>query len=240
MINAKWPAPSNIKAFTTTRLGGVSESPFSSNNLGNHVGDNEEAVTINRERLNTLLPNNIIWLEQTHSTNVCELNESVVQSPSNADAVYTTVAKQVCCVMTADCLPILMTNTAGTKVAAVHAGWRGLADGIIANSIATFDDSPDEIIVWFGPAIGPKYFEVGQDVYDTFIQLDKRNLNAFVAKNDKYLANIYQLALNALNRLGVSNISGGEHCTYEEESLFFSYRRDGQTGRMASVIWLDD
>lgn len=240
MILAKWPAPLNVKAYTTTRLGGVSTRPFGNNNLGLHVGDCEKSVALNRDRLNAVLPNNIVWPQQTHSINVCELNKSVSEFPTPTDAIFTTSINQICCIMTADCLPILVTNSTGTQVAAIHAGWRGLAGGIIENTIAKFDDAPSDIIIWLGPAIGPAHFEVGQDVFDIFMEVDSAHNAAFVQNGDKYLANIYQLARNTLNRLGICNISGGHHCTYEEQTHFFSYRRDGQTGRMASIIWIAD
>ena len=245
MIAAKWPAPKNIKAFTTTREGGVSKSPFSSNNLGAHVGDCPNDVQKNRATLTTQLPNSPIWLNQTHSTDIFNINQtslsSLIENPIviNADASFTKLTQTVCCVMTADCLPILVTNKNGDTVAAIHAGWRGLADGIIEKSIGVFNDKADDLLVWLGPAIGPTAFEVGNDVYNIFINIDASFSKAFTPCGKKYLANIYQLATLKLNMSGVTNIYGGNDCTYKNESLFYSFRRDGQTGRMASVIWIE-
>lgn len=239
MIAANWPAPSNVKAFFTTREGGVSQFPFSSNNLGNHVGDCPISVSENRGRLANLLPNTPVWLTQTHSVIVHQITNQDIISSIEADASITKVKNAVCCVMTADCLPILISNQQGTIVAAIHAGWRGLVDGIIERTISQFNQNPKELIVWLGPAIGPNKFEVGDDVYSLFLERNYRNENSFKPSNKKYLANIYQLAKNELSLLGVTHIYGGEYCTVEQELLFFSYRRDGQTGRMASIIWIE-
>lgn len=240
MIAANWPAPKNVKAFTTTREGGVSKPPFSSNNLGDHVGDFPTCVKTNRELLAQQLPHSPIWLNQTHSTNVHRIETSSTDHTIlNTDASFTQLKKAVCCVMTADCLPIVVTNKQGNAVAAIHAGWRGLADGIIEETIKEFQDKPEDLLVWFGPAIGPKAFEVGKDVYNQFVTQDASYAVAFIPSGDKYLANIYQLATIRLNNLGITNIYGGEYCSYSQESLFFSYRRDGQTGRMATVIWME-
>lgn len=239
MIAANWPAPSNVKAFFTTREGGVSQFPFSSNNLGVHVGDCPIAVSENRDRLANLLPNMPVWLTQTHSVIVHQITNQDTVSPIEADASITKVKNAVCCVMTADCLPILISNQQGTIVAAIHAGWRGLVDGIIERTISQFNQNPKELIVWLGPAIGPNKFEVGDDVYSLFLERNSLNENGFKSTKKKYLANIYQLAKNELSLFGVTHIYGGEYCTVEQELLFFSYRRDGQTGRMASIIWIE-
>jgi len=240
MKSVKWPAPSNVKAFFTTRDGGVSHSPFGSNNLGDHVGDLPTSVLENRARLSRQLPNPPVWLTQTHSTIVHQITSIQPIPVIHADASMTQNKKNICCVMTADCLPILITNRQGTQVAAVHAGWRGLADGIIEKTVALFEQDPTELLIWLGPAIGPNQFEVGSDVYTTFLEKNPLHRNSFKTYNQKYLANIYQLARNELSLLGVTQIYGGQYCTVEQESLFFSYRRDGQTGRMASLIWLED
>jgi len=240
MKSVKWPAPSNVKAFYTTRDGGVSQYPFNSNNLGDHVGDLPVSVLDNRDRLSKQLPNQPIWLKQTHSTNVHQIINAQSSGPINADASITQEKNAVCCVMTADCLPILVTNQQGSKVAAVHAGWRGLADGIIEKTISLFEQDPCELLIWLGPAIGPNQFEVGDDVYSIFLKKNPLHHNSFVPHGKKYLANIYQLASNELSVKGVTKIYGGNHCTVEQESLFFSYRRDGQTGRMASLIWIEN
>lgn len=245
MITANWPAPKNIKAFTTTRDGGVSKTPFSSNNLGDHVGDSPVDVKINRNLLTQKLPTSPLWLNQTHSNDIYHISNPskanlVENDLINADASYTTLNQVVCCVMTADCLPILVTNKKGNAVAAIHAGWRGVASGIIENSIAAFNDNPEDLIIWLGPAIGPTAFEVGHDVFNHFIALDASFSKSFKPFGNKYLANIYKLAIIKLNKLGITNISGGEYCTYDNDLLFYSYRREGQTGRMASVIWIEN
>ncbi|MCG7530600.1 peptidoglycan editing factor PgeF [Psychrobium sp. MM17-31] len=239
MIIPNWAAPSHIKAFTTLRTGGVSEAPFDTNNLGAHVGDDIAAVSANRQAINQYLPHDIIWLNQTHSIDVVDINPDTPQS-CDGDAAFTRLTNTPCCVMTADCLPLLVTNRAGSKVAAIHGGWRGLADGIVENSLNYFSESPSELMVWLGPAIGPEQFEVGQDVVDIFVSKHPDNHQCFKARGDKFLADIYQLARNTLNRCGVTQISGGDYCTVTQDDKFFSYRRDGQTGRMATVIWIED
>ncbi|MGB0833640.1 MAG: peptidoglycan editing factor PgeF [Psychrobium sp.] len=239
MIIPNWAAPSYVKAFTTIRTGGVSEAPFDTNNLGAHVGDDLAAVIANRQAINHHLSNDVIWLNQTHSIDVVEINADTPQN-SDGDAAFTTLTNTPCCVMTADCLPLLVTNRSGSKVAAIHGGWRGLADGIVENSLSYFNESPSELLVWLGPAIGPEQFEVGQDVVDIFVSKHPDNRLCFKARGDKFLADIYQLARNTLNRYGVTQISGGDYCTVTQGDKFFSYRRDGQTGRMATVIWIED
>jgi len=238
MIIPDWPAPTHVKALSTTRVGGFSQAPFCSNNLGLHVGDDMARVQENRALLAQRLPSAPVWLEQQHTTTVVDASIELAL-PAIADASFSRVEHVVCCVMTADCLPILLTNKQGSQVAAVHAGWRGLCDGIIEQTIATFLCQPSDIIVWLGPAIGPIAFEVGDDVLERFCVLNTDDQQCFIPHGTRYLADIYQLARNRLQRLGVTDISGGEHCTHAEPQHFFSYRRDGQTGRMASLIWLD-
>ena len=158
-----------------------------------------------------------------------------------ADAVYTNQPNQVCLVMTADCLPVLFTNKQGTEVAAAHAGWRGLCDGVLEETVKCFQSAPEEIIAWFGPAIGPNAFQVGKEVIEQFMAFDPIAETAFRPvpnESGKYLGNLYQIATQRLNKLGITQIYGGEHCTFNEKESFFSYRRDGQTGRMASLIWI--
>jgi YfiH family protein len=185
-----------------------------------------------------MLPNEPIWLTQTHSTIAVEaIPEHAEQT---ADASYTDTVNRVCVVLTADCLPLLICNSRGTKVAAIHAGWRGLAGGIIENTLEKLALPGSELLVWLGPAIGPQKFEVGNDVYDAFIAQDESARMAFIPKaHDKWLANLYLLATQRLNKLGVTAIYGGDYCTHTQSDLFFSYRRDhGKTGRMASAIWI--
>lgn len=242
VINPNWNVPKNIYAFTTTREGGVSLAPYFSFNLGDHVGDNKNAVKTNRTLLVEKfgLPQTPIFLTQTHSTRVIHLPYS--GQNLEADAVYTNVPNQVCAVMTADCLPVLFTTASGNEVAAAHAGWRGLCDGVLEETVKYFQAKPEDIIAWFGPAIGPTAFQVGIDVVKQFVAVDEKAKLAFqpdAIEEGKYLGNLYQIATQRLNNLGITKIYGGNHCTFNEKELFFSYRRDNQTGRMASVIWFD-
>ena len=241
-INPNWNVPNNIHAFTTTREGGVSLEPYLSFNLGDHVGDNKSAVKTNRTLLVEKfgLPQKPVFLTQTHSTRVLQLPYS--GENLEADAVYTNVPNQVCVVMTADCLPVLFTTTSGNEVAATHAGWRGLCDGVLEETVKYFQAKPEDIIAWFGPAIGPKAFQVGIDVVEKFVAVDEKAKLAFqpdAIEEGKYLSNLYQIATQRLNNLGITQIYGGNHCTFNEKEKFFSYRRDNQTGRMASVIWFE-
>ncbi|MFZ7230099.1 peptidoglycan editing factor PgeF [Avibacterium avium] len=241
-LKPNWTAPANIHAFTTLRQGGVSQAPYDSFNLGDHVGDDKNSVKTNRtllvERFH--LPQFPLFLNQTHSTRVICLPYG--GNNLDADAVYTNQPNQVCLVMTADCLPVLFTTQQGNEVAAAHAGWRGLCNGILEQTVQQFQAQPQEIIAWLGPAIGPTSFQVGKDVRQQFIAQDHNAAQAFVpdpSEQGKYLADIYHLARLRLSRLGITQITGGEHCTYLEKSAFFSYRREAQTGRMASVIWFE-
>ncbi|MEZ7277509.1 peptidoglycan editing factor PgeF [Pseudoalteromonas sp. 68 DY56-GL68] len=238
MITPAWTAPKTISALSTTRKGGVSVAPFDSFNVGLHVGDDEQAVLANRELLTNQLPNPAVWLNQIHSSDVVVIDErSDLNQVRSADALYTRLAKQPLAIMTADCLPVLLSSTSGDEIAAIHGGWRGLAQGILANTLTHFKALPNDIIAWFGPAIGPSEFEVGQEVKACFCELNANHQHAFTPRGDKYLADIYLLARQQLMQLGVVNIFGGEHCTVSDKSQFFSYRRDGETGRMASLIW---
>ncbi len=241
-IRPDWSAPANIKAIITTRRGGHSSPPYHSFNLATHVGDNPADVMKNRAELRPQLPSEPIWLDQTHTNKIIEL-KSASEPNESFDASITTAPGLVCAVLTADCLPILLTDTKGSFVAAVHAGWRGLANGIIANALATESaKNRSEVLAWLGPAISQKHFEVGDDVRDIFIALSTDNQAAFISCNDKenkWLADIYALATHQLNALGVSKIYGGEYCSYAQDELFHSYRRDGVSGRMASCIWIE-
>ena len=237
-----WQVPNNIKALMTTRTGGMSIAPFDSFNLGNHVGDDPSAVKKNRDLLVEQfdLPHFPVFLNQIHSTRVLELPYS--GNDFNADASYSNQPNQVCLVMTADCLPVLFASKNGNEVAAAHAGWRGLCDGILEETVAKFQCPKNEIIAWFGAAIGPTAFQVGREVVEQFMVWDNQAEQAFTIdpnSESKYLGNLYQLATQRLNKLGITQISGGERCTYTEKDHFFSYRRDGKTGRMASLIWFE-
>ncbi len=239
-----WPAPANIGAAMTLRVGGVSAPPFASFNQATHVGDDSVAVANNRllTRQTLALPNEPVWLEQIHSNRVVDaINTSVLQQ---ADASYTGQVGVVCAVLTADCLPLLICSKEGQQVAAVHAGWKGLLAGIITNTITALNaarsKSAEEsgYLVWLGSAIGPKSFEVGTEVREAFIHKNARNSAAFLqTAADKWLADIYQLARIELTDLQVVDVYGGGACTFSEAELYYSYRREMQTGRMASLIW---
>lgn len=178
-----------------------------------------------------------VWLDQVHGTRVLTLEGRSV-SNTQADAVYSRVVGQVCAVMTADCLPVLFCSLAGDEVAAAHAGWRGLCSGVLEHTVAQFNAAPSSLMAWLGPAIGPQQFEVGEDVKQAFISIDAKSALAFTPFGSKYLADIYLLARLRLQAAGIQAIYGGNRCTVTEKQQFFSYRRDGITGRMASLIWL--
>ena len=245
-IIPEWPAPPNVRAVVTTRVGGVSVAPFDSFNLAFHVNDNAVAVVENRRKLLTAL-NEIApcgppqWLQQVHGTEVVDaFSEPKIraQNVPEADAVTTTHRGLPCVVMTADCLPVFFSDRNGNRVAVAHAGWRGLCHGILENTLARFTN-PAEVMCWLGPAIGANAFEVGAEVRDAFMKVDKSAASAFVAKaNGKYHADIYELARQRLVKAGIGMISGGEMCTVSDGERFYSYRREQTTGRMASIIWL--
>ncbi len=239
LIIPNWSAPHNIKAISTTRSGGVSPPPYDHLNLGTHVGDNPQLVLKNRQLITEIaeLPESPRWLEQVHGSNVIDSYDW--QENIQADAIFSRRANHVCTVMTADCLPLLLCNQQGDCVAAVHVGWRGLATGIIEAALTRFSCKSSDILAWLGPAIGPMQFEVGQDVYNAFAKNDVNATTAFVATGEQlYLADIYELARQQLQKKGVLQIFGGDCCTVSDKARFFSYRRDGITGRMASMIWI--
>lgn len=231
-----WPAPARVRALQTTRQGGLSRAPYASLNFGMHVGDNALTVAANRNLLNTMVPSEPVWLEQVHGTAVL-MAESAGCAPT-ADACITRSANAVCAVMTADCLPVFLCDDVGTVAGVAHAGWRGLADGVIESTVIAMKTAPSSLLAWLGPAIGPQAFEVGAEVREAFMRHDAASEFAFVPHGDKYLADIYLLARQRLQALGVNRIYGGDFCTYSDAERFFSYRRDGRTGRMASLIWL--
>ncbi|KLN46157.1 hypothetical protein AAY77_10615 [Providencia rettgeri] len=241
LIFPDWPQPKSVSSCSTTRAGGVSLPPFDSLNLGDHVGDIPNAVSENRQRLEALaqLPQQPVWLEQVHGTDVLQLVGDKIHN-SQADAVYSNQVGQVCAIMTADCLPVLFCNQAGTEVAAAHAGWRGLCNGVLENTINQFISPANEIIAWLGPAIGAEKFEVGKEVKEAFVNQSSDLASAFVPYNDKYLADIYLLARKKLRAAGVTKVYGGNFCTVSDENRFFSYRRAGKTGRMASLVWVNN
>jgi len=239
IIKPNWQAPAHIKAYSSTRKNGYSLAPFASLNLGAHVGDNPLHVQQNREQFQQQLPAVPIWLEQTHSNCACDLDHESVDNC--ADASYSARVNTVCAVLTADCLPLLVCDRQGTRVAAIHAGWRGLLNNVIENTLEQGGFDAAECLIWLAPAISVRAFEVGIEVYQAFCRYDKQHELAFKPGKDSlhFYADIYQLARQRLQKYGIpaEQISGGDYCTYSQKALFFSYRRDGQTGRMAALIW---
>jgi len=247
LITPDWPAPPRVKSAITTRAGGISLPPWNTFNLGDHVGDKLEHVATNRDRLRQLLNLAVdpCWLQQVHGTEVVELATESRHSIT-ADGAWSQTPGQVCTIMTADCLPVLVCNIQGTRVAAIHCGWRSLAGGILRRTIQLLDQNPSDLLVYLGPGIGKDAFEVGEEVVQTFVEnsMDQGHKNRVLQQFSpglpgKAFADIYGLAKEELNALGVNQIYGGDRCTYREEGTFFSYRRDGITGRMASLIWLN-
>lgn len=239
VIIPDWLAPENVRARVTTRAGGVSRAPYDSFNLAAHVGDDPQAVAANRARLRAalLLPAEPAWLTQVHGVSV--VDATLAAGQPQADGAFTTAPGVVCAVLTADCLPVLLCDRAGTRVAALHAGWRGLAGGVIEAGIKALGVAGGELLAWLGPAIGPQAFEVGAEVRATFVAHDPAAGSAFRSKGDgKFLADIYLLARQRLAGLGVTAVYGGGLCTVADRDRFYSYRRDGATGRMASLVWL--
>ncbi|MGZ5054982.1 MAG: peptidoglycan editing factor PgeF [Methylobacter sp.] len=235
-LTPDWPAPANIHAATTLRTGGVSGGAYASLNPAMHVGDDAELVKQNRQIIKELLnlPREPVWLEQIHSNLAVQ---AVTTEPlQQADASYTAKPGVVCAVLTADCLPLLVCSADGSKVAAIHAGWRGLLAGVIGNTLTAMRNS--DALVWLGPAIGPDCFEVGAEVRDAFLEKSAAFMTAFKQQdNGKWLADIYQLARIDLAMLGIDKVYGGGFCTVTEHERFYSFRRDKQTGRMATLIW---
>ena len=244
-IEPDWPAPARVRALSTTRDGGVSQGVFAGLNLGAHVGDEVARVEANRARLQQAaqIPGSLNWLNQVHGTAVHQVSKQY-DVVSDADAACAHEAGLACIVMTADCLPVLFCDRAGTVVAAAHAGWRGLLGneqgGVLEASIQAMGCNPADILAWLGPAIGPGAFEVGGEVRDAFMAQQAEAEAAFVPSSNegKWLADIYLLARLRLARAGVSAVYGCEFCTFGDGERFYSYRRDGQTGRMASLVWL--
>lgn len=236
-IIPNWPAPKNVKSLQTTRMGGVSQGVFTGFNLGDHVADDPSYVALNRNQLTEQLPSAPKWLTQVHGVDV--VNGATCEQAVSADASFCHEPSVVCAVMTADCLPVLFCDEQGQQVAAAHAGWRGLLDGVIEQTLQTFTAPMNQVLVWLGPAIGPQAFEVGAEVRAAFVEKDPVAEVCFKPSGqaNKWLADIYGLAKLRLQAVGVTQIYGGEFCTFSQTDTFFSYRRDGQTGRMASCIW---
>ncbi|PWK44448.1 peptidoglycan editing factor PgeF [Pleionea mediterranea] len=261
LTHPDWPVPSQVHAIITTRVGGSSRGAFQGLNLASHVGDDPKKVAANRLELERLanLPSQPVWLNQTHSTQVIAADSNIglltehqsgVQKEQqashhnnsntalDADASVSSSSNVVCCVLTADCLPILLTNQQGDWVAAIHAGWRGLLNGIIENTLSQYSSSTHELLAWLGPAISQAKFEVGAEVRQMFLSQNASDDVFFKVSGEKYLADLYGIARRKLNQQHV-DVYGGDYCTYQQPELFYSYRRDGETGRMASLIWFD-
>jgi YfiH family protein len=234
-----WPAPANVKALITTRAGGISEGAFASLNLGLRTGDDPQAVAANRDRLSSLLPQRPRWLRQVHGASVVEAD--ALEGRPEADAGIARRPGTVCAVLVADCIPVLLADRAGTTVALAHAGWRGLAGGVIENTTRRMAVDPRDLIAYLGPGIGPSAFEVGADVRDAFLGRDAGAAAAFTPHAaGKWLADLFLLARQRLRRAGIGEVHGGTLCTYSDARRFFSYRRSRTTGRMAAVIWLSE
>ncbi|MBS7417494.1 peptidoglycan editing factor PgeF [Pseudomonas syringae] len=232
-----WPAPAQIKSCVTTRSGGVSLAPFDSFNLGDHVDDSPQAVATNRQRLTSSLKAQPAWLKQVHGVDVVPADPSRVVE---ADASWTSTPGVACTIMTADCLPALFCRRDGTRVAAAHAGWRGLAAGGLEATANSLQSAPEDIMVWLGPSIGQPSFEVGPEVREAFTASHPQTAAAFVASSnpDRFMADIYALARLRLAAQGISAVYGGGLDTFTD-SRFFSYRRAARTGRFASLIWIE-
>lgn len=239
-LTPDWPAPQGVRALSTLRIGGVSQAPFASLNLGAHVGDSAVSVAENRRALRMAagLPAEPTWLEQVHGNCVLDLDSRILGGP--ADAAATRQPGKVCAILTADCLPVLLAAEAGDRVAAAHAGWRGLAAGVIEAAVTALALPPGELLAWLGPAIGPRHFEIGAEVRDALLGADSAAAEAIRPNSrGRFMADLPALARSRLVRLGVRRIYGGAECTYAASDRYFSHRRDGRTGRQATLIWLE-
>lgn len=241
-----WDAPATVRALVTTREGGGSRPPYDGFNLATHVGDDPLSVAANRMQLRRMLPAEPLWLTQMHGTRVIEADECTKLSGDSleADACVARSPGQVCAVLSADCLPVLLCDDAGTVVGAAHAGWRGLAAGVLEHTVAAMEVAPERLMAWFGPLITQPAFEVGSEVREVFCAHDPRAAAAFVglgrgSGHDKWLCDLTALARQRLRDAGVARVFGGGLCTYADSKRFYSYRRDGATGRMAALIWLE-
>ena len=235
LIKPDWPAPASVRAFTTTRAGGFSKDAWSSMNLGFRCGDDRFAVQRNREKLLSRLPAAPQWLRQVHGTQVVTCSRTSSEE-READGLVSSSPGQVCAILTADCLPVLFCNRTGNRVAVAHAGWRGLAQGVLQATVRQLNEAPGEIMAWLGPAIGPEVYEVGEDVWQAF---PEEQGICFRKNGETWMLDLYAVARRILTQLGITAVYGGRFCTFSDRERFFSYRRDGVTGRMASVIWLE-
>jgi YfiH family protein len=238
-IVPEWPAPPSVRALITTRAGGASRGAYASLNLGVGSGDDMRDVERNRASLAQWLPAEPLWLRQVHGIEVVEADKA--SGLPQADAAVARQTGKVCAVLTADCLPVLLCDEEGTVVAVAHAGWRGLSAGIIEQTLGTMDRPAESLLAYLGPAIGPAAYEVGAEVRESFVAADAQSDSAFApGKPGKFYADLYALARRRLAKSGVARVYGGGYCTYRERERFYSYRRDGSTGRMASLIWIED
>jgi YfiH family protein len=236
-----WPAPRNVRALFTTRNGGTSIGPYASLNLGDHVGDDPLNVEKNRSLLRHILPSEPMWLKQVHGAIPVNVDNDLCIAPCIGDAAFSRRPGNVCAVLVADCLPILLCDHAGTMVGVIHAGWRGMAEGVIERTLSETGMGNMRMMAWLGPAIGPNHFEVGEEVRQAFKKDDAKAAVAFTPhphSGDKWFADLFILARQRLAKAGVDRIYGGGQCTFSDPTRFFSYRRDGKTGRMAGLIWL--
>lgn len=248
---ADWPAPKNVHAFTTLRHGaGESLPPFDHFNLGNRVAaDGDDAATVERNRVELVerfaLPSAPHWLRQVHGTDVASFSgPGVVVAAADepvADASVTSTPGVVLAILTADCLPVVFANTAGTQIGVAHAGWRGLAEGVLENTVAAMHAPAGDLIAWLGPAAGPQAYEIGEEVFDAFVSRDAEAASAFVAtRPGHWRVDLYQLARQRLAALGITRVHGGELCTISDPQRFYSHRRDRRSGRMATVVWMEE
>lgn len=244
-ITPDWPAPGNVKSLFTTRNGGISSGLYASLNLGDHVGDDPTIVKQNRALLRRILPSEPRWLKQVHGTTPIRVDGYDCLAPCEGDAAFSRCAGHVCAVLVADCLPVLLCDHAGTVAGVIHAGWRGMVEGVIERTLSEIsraDGMDTRIMAWLGPAIGPRHFEVGEEVRQAFIAHDRKSAIAFLphrTHSGKWFADLFLLARQRLAEAGVTEVYGGGECTFSNPERFFSYRRDGNTGRMAGLIWLD-
>ena len=249
LIKPRWSAPNQVYSLISTRLGGVSRAPYDSLNLGDHVGDSPELVGRNRDLLRMHLPSDPIWLNQIHSTivSIPAQRSDMTGQPIVADAIISITPNEVLTIMTADCLPVLFAANDGSIIGAAHAGWKGLCAGILENTVAAMLSSrphlkSSDLHAYMGPAIGPKCYEVGEDVYSAFqtssIGIENGDFEVIPNQKGKYLANLYSIATNRLLAIGLKQVEGGQMCTFSDPEHFYSYRRNGVTGRFASMIWI--
>jgi YfiH family protein len=240
-IIPQWPVPARVRALSTTRAGGASGGPYSSFNVGTAVGDDPASVAANRALLRDLLPAEPSWLRQVHGTRLVDAASLAPGEVPEADAAVTRTPGMVLAIQAADCMPVLLAHREGKVIAAAHAGWRGLSGGVIENAVAGMDVPAGDIVAWLGPAISGPSYEVGEDVRQAFLAADPHAAAGFAAgaQPGKYWLDLYALARQRLQRLGVASVHGGGFCTLKDSERFYSYRRDGATGRMATLLWLE-